>query len=90
MGRVLAQPNRMSQIGVGMEFDHEVRRTAFASEACIQPVKKLLAAGYNSLETILYGDGFLRTGAGGMAFPASLASESASFVPSIASSSVSR
>ena len=90
MGRVPAQPNRVSQIGVGVEFDNEMRGTAFAPETGVQPVKKFLTAGDNSLETILYGDGFLRTGAGGMAFPASLASESASFVPSIASSSVSR
>ena len=92
--RALAQPNRVREIGVGMIFDDELRRTSFAAEPGIDAMENLGASGHEPVMRLMGGRaphcGFLRTGAGRAVFSAFSASEMASFVPSIASSSVSR
>ncbi len=90
MGGIAAQSNCMGQVRVGMEFNDEIRRPSFTSETRVHAVKKAFASRNAAGSLGCYGDGFLRTGAGGITFPASSASDKASFVPSIASSSVSR
>jgi hypothetical protein len=90
MSGVAPQTNRVGEICIGVEFNDEIWRPAFTPEARIHAVKKAFASRNAACALGCYGDGFLRTGAAGIAFPASAASDSASFVPSIASSSVSR
>ncbi len=91
---VLTQTNRVGQVRVGVIFDHEMRRTALASQACVDALEKLLSAGHCSLPVSIACERsrhcFLRTGGACDSFRASSISDSAPLVPSIASSSVSR
>ena len=89
---VFAQADGVRQIRVGMIFDDEVRRAPFASKAGVDTMKYPFTAGNRAPGALreLLQEGFLRTGPGVACFSASSISESASFVPSIASSSVSR
>jgi len=90
MRGVLPQADRVGEIDVGVIFDYESRRPPFTSQPRIDALKKLLSAGNTSAVPARSLQGFLRTGAGSISFSASATSDSASFVPSIASSSVSR
>ena len=83
----------MREVGIRVVLDKELRRAPFAAEARVDTMENLCAAGDETLVSSA-GDGsphcFLRTGAGSAVFSAASASEIASFVPSMASSSVSR
>ena len=40
VSRILAQPNRVREVRVGMVFNHEMRRAAFASQPRVDALKK--------------------------------------------------
>jgi len=90
MRGIFPQTDRVGKIDVGMIFDYESRRATLASQPRIDALEKLLSAGNSPAVPARLLQGFLRTGAGSISFSASATSDSASFVPSIASSSVSR
>jgi hypothetical protein len=92
--RVLAKTNRVRQIRVRMVINHEVRRAALATKPRVNALKNSLAARHRSFP-VWAGSArslhcFLRTGGACISFCASSISDNASFVPSIASSRVSR
>jgi hypothetical protein len=89
-GRILAQPNGVSEINVRMILDDEVRWPPFAPQTRVDSLKNPLSTGDQSSAAGRETHGFLRTGGGSVSFSASSISLIASFVPSIASSSVSR
>src|SRR5580658_7882489 len=94
VGRVLAQPDRVGEVRVGMIFDHELRRAPRATQARIDALKNPLAAGNRTSGPLRraarLSHCFRLTGGACDSFSASVMSSSASFVPAIASSSVSR
>ena len=87
---ILAQPNCVSEICIGMILNDKVRRPAFAANAGVDPLENALATGNQAGAAFRkLHDCFLRTGGGAAVFSALSTSVSASLVPSIASSSVS-
>ena len=75
---IFAQPDRVREVRVGMVFDDELRRAAFAAEPRIDAMKNLRAAGYEPSAGLVAAARsphcFLRTGAGSAVFSASSAS----------------
>jgi len=91
VGGVFAQTDGVGEVGIGMILDDEMRRPAHAAQARVDAMKNPFAAGNRAPPALqFFQEGFLRTGPGVASFSASSISESASLVPSMASSSVSR
>lgn len=90
VSQILAQPDCVREIRIGMEFDDEPRRPSLASKPRENSLKDAFAAGNDARARAKVSQGcFLLTGGGAISFSALLASERASFVPSMASSNVS-
>ena len=71
---IFAQPDRVREVRVGMIFDDELRRAAFAAEPRIDAMKNLRAARYEPSAGFAAAARsphcFLRTGAGSAVFSA--------------------
>src|SRR2546425_4153867 len=89
VGYVFAQPDRVYQVSVGIEFDNEVRRSPLATEASVHPVEDSRSPRQGGSPCRARLQFLLRTGGGATSLAALEASASASFVASIASSRVS-
>ncbi len=85
---ILAEPDRVHQVRVGIKLDRKVRRTALAAEPGVHAVENPRASGEGSGRCGAPLHCFLRTGGGAISFAVFSASFRASRVPSIASSSV--
>lgn len=87
---IVSQPDCMSEIRIRMIFNYKTWRAPLASEASVNSLEKPLTAGNGRGCGTELPHGLRLTGAGSICFSASCTSDNASFVPSIASSSVSR
>src|SRR2546425_11468197 len=86
VGYVFAQPDRVYQVSVGIEFDNEVRRSPLAAEASVHPVEDSRSARQGGSPCRARLQFLLRTGGGAASFAAFEALAGAAFVASIASS----
>src|SRR2546425_10266702 len=72
VGYVFAQPDRVYQVSVGIEFDNEVRRSPLAAEARVHPVEDSRSPRQGGSPCRARLQFFLRTGGGGAFFGAFL------------------
>src|SRR2546425_12058930 len=68
VGYVFAQPDRVYQVSVGIEFDNEVRRSPLAAEASVHPVEDSRSPRQGGSPCRARLQFFLRTGGGAASF----------------------
>src|SRR2546425_10498812 len=86
VGYVFAQPDRVYQVSVGIEFDNEVRRSPLAAEASVHPVEDSRSPRQGGSPCRARLQFLLRPGGGAASFAGFEDSASASFFASIAAS----